>query len=104
MKDDIHPQIMAAVESVNLPEVANLIKELAQFGLGVTVPHMHQENSPFEFDPLPSGMVQKEDDQVVSFVPSTEATNHDLPVSWRWNGEGIEVVAQCKSNSGPSTC
>lgn len=104
MDDEVHPKIMAAVESVNLPEVKRLIEELAQFGLGVTVPHMHQEDSPFEFEPLPSGMVQKEDEQVVSFVPSAEATDHDLPVSWRWNGEGVEVVAQCKSRFGPSTC
>jgi len=96
MSDEVHPQIMAAVESVNLPEVKNLIKELAKFGLGVTVPHMHQEDSPFTFDPLPSGMVQIENEQVVSFVPSTEATDHALPVSWRWNGEGVEVVAGCE--------
>lgn len=102
MEDEVHPQIMAAVESVKLPEVKRLIEELAQFDLGVTVPHMHQEDSPFEFDPLPSGMVQKEDEQVVSFVPSAEATDHDLPVSWRWNGEEVEVVSLCKG--GASTC
>ena len=103
MSDEVHPQIMTAVESVNLPEVKRLIEELAQFGLGVTVPHMHQDDSPFEFEPLPSDMVQIEDEQVVTFVPSAEATDHTLPVSWRWNGDGVEVVAGCKSNSGPST-
>jgi hypothetical protein len=97
-REGVHPQIQAAIESVNLPEVQKIIEQLAQYGLGVTVPHMHNDEG--QFLPLPQGIVQSEKGCKVTFVPESELGEDAFAVAWRWN-EQKQIVAIC-NGCGPS--
>jgi hypothetical protein len=76
------------------PEVQELMRRLAPYGLGVCLPHMHVTEQ--ELTPLPPGTVQFEADLRVSFVdehdPEVQAA---LPVAWVWD-DGVRVVGRCR--------
>lgn|GEM_PF-6799027 len=92
------PEFMKTAQSAvqNNPAVQEMIRQLAEFGLAVCIPHMHTTTS--DFEPLPAGMIQVERNQVVTFEPVvTSSSLARTAVSWRWQGDanGIGVVAEC---------
>ena len=83
-----------AAEAIKRPEVQEMIRRLADYGLGVCVPHMHTEGTG-EFAGLPHELVQSESQLQVSFVERSLLTENDIPVAWRWYKE-LQVVETCK--------
>ena len=92
-KQQIHPDILNAISSVDLPEVQEMMRRLSQFGLGIMVPHYHTDEE--NFAPLPNGMVQFENDLQVSFKNRSEIGEHVIPVGWRWKQESVEAIMIC---------
>ncbi len=81
----------AILEEAEIQEIA---KKLAQWGLGIAMPHMHTAKE--DFAGLPDDIVQVETAGVVSFRPRKEAEAAGLiPVGWRWHDQGLTVVAGC---------
>lgn len=88
--------ITKSIESVSNPEVVAMIEKLSEFGLAVSVPHMHDESGGFE--ELPCGMVSVEENLKVTFKNQSKIDDDQiLPVMWRWNKkeEKVEVAAGC---------
>jgi hypothetical protein len=88
----------AAQEAIETGEVQAMMKRLAEFNLGVCMPHMHPQ--PGQFVDLPANMVAVE--RKTEFVPHSEAEG-TLPVAWRWDeAAGAVVVARnCHINMRP---
>ena len=85
--------VQDAAAIVAEPRVQELMRELAAYGLGVCVPHMHDEQTG-EFLPLPDDTVQSESHLKVSFVRRDSLNQNDVPVAWKWNNE-LQVVQTC---------
>ncbi|MCA9015758.1 MAG: hypothetical protein KDA77_10545 [Planctomycetaceae bacterium] len=86
--------ILSAANVVTKPRVQDLIRELSTYGLGVCVPHMHDEQTG-EFLPLPEDKVQSESQLKVTFIQRNSLTDNDIPVAWKWNDE-LQVVQTCQ--------
>ena len=88
-----HPMVAKAIEAVNEPKVQEMIKELSKYGLGVFMPHLHNEEG---FAPLPNDTVQLEADLKVSFVKRDDAClANATPADWIWDSEKAQVVMGC---------
>lgn len=93
MPEVIHPEIRRGLESIESPEVQEIIKRLSQYGLAVALPHLHGKNG--NFLPLSNNQVAFESSLRVSFVQKdSPALKSAIPVMWRWN-DGVEAVASC---------
>jgi hypothetical protein len=44
-------------ESIDLPEVQEMLRKLSKYNLGISMPHMHNEETG-NFQPLPKELVQ----------------------------------------------
>jgi hypothetical protein len=85
--------VARANEAVRNPEVQAMVRELAKYGLGVFLPHIH---TPQGFAPLPSDTVQVEADLKVSFVKNDNPMLVGAsPVAWVWDAAGARVAAAC---------
>lgn len=42
--ESVHPDVRRAADSIHLPEVQELVKRLAEYGLAVALPHMHGDD------------------------------------------------------------
>lgn len=81
-------------------KLQGLIQELSSYGLGVCVPHSHKEDG--SIVDLPVGMVSVEQDLKVSFMLAEEVEkDHFVPIAWRWESDGVNVVSLCCK--GPSS-
>ena len=93
------PQALrTAQEAINLPEVQEMLRRLAEHNLGVFMPHMHGEGSG-ELQPLPDHLMQVESGLEVSFQSTERAANQTdrfLPVGWLWRGGAPVPVAACE--------
>lgn len=78
------------------PRLAQLIEELALYGLGVFRPHKHLANGALA--PLPADQVALERGLRSTFIARDEAPSGAVPVGWRWNGRSVEVCALCCDN------
>ncbi len=95
MLQNLPPQLRVAQEAINNPEVQEMIKKLAEFNLGVFMPHQHNEKTG-DFEVLEDGMMQMENDLQVSFMPiKTTDPNSFLPVGWVWKSDGVNASATC---------
>ncbi len=78
------PQVLkTAQEAIHLPEVQEMLRRLAEYELGIFMPHRHDEQTG-EFQPLPAEVTQVESGLEVSFQPTQEIinqTDHFLPVA-----------------------
>lgn len=83
--------VTTANKAVQDPKVQAIIKELAGYGLGVCMPHMHDVNGEEEFSQLPKGMISYESNLQVSFVDASEASDAEA-VAWAWDSESESVV------------
>ena len=93
--ENLPAQLKVAQESINNPDVQEMIKKLATFNLGVFMPHQHNQESG-NFEVLEDGMMQMENDLQVSFLSKKEANpNTYLPVGWVWQNNGLTESATC---------
>jgi hypothetical protein len=90
-------ELRIAQEAIDLPEVQEMLRKLADHNLGIYMPHMHNERTG-AFEPLPSGIRQVEDGLRVSFKPDGECIDSPersyLPVGWYWNAGTSSYCSQ----------
>lgn len=93
------PQALrTAQEAIHLPEVQEMLRRLAEYRLGIFMPHMHDEHTG-EFQGLPNEVMQVESGLEVSFQPMEEITNQTdrfLPVGWVWRAGESTASAVCE--------
>ena len=90
--------LRTAQDAIHLPEVQAMLQKLAEYQLGIFMPHMHDEGTG-EFQPLPDEVVQVESGLAVSFKPTAEILNQGdrfLPVGWVWRAGSSTPVAACE--------
>lgn len=90
--ESVHPDVRRAADSIHLPEVQELVKRLAEYGLAVALPHMHGDDGMLA--PLPADQVAYEDGLRVSFLRKDDPILESaVAVMWRWDSEAQSVVA-----------
>lgn len=80
------PALRAAQDAMQSAEVQEMLRRLSTHGLGICMPHMHDEVTG-EFQLLPDQLMQVEAGLTVSFQPTAEVTRQAgrfLPVTWVW--------------------
>jgi hypothetical protein len=95
--DNLPAELQVAQAAIELPEVQDILRRLADFNLGVYMPHLH-ENETGRFLPMPEGYIQVEDDLKVTFPTEEEiAADNDpmIQVGWVWRGDGVRGMAKC---------
>jgi hypothetical protein len=87
-------ELQVAQAAIEKPEIQAMLKELAKYNLGITMPHKHNEAG--EFEVLNENEMQMENDLSVSFIPRTEAAQiSSIPVSWMWSANAVNPSQQC---------
>jgi hypothetical protein len=89
-------ELVTAQEAIYLPEVQEMLRKLAEYNLGIFMPHMHDDQTG-EFQPLPTEVVQVEDGLKVSFRAGTEVEdgNQYFPTGWFWRKDAPLPSAVC---------
>ena len=90
--------LRSAQAAVQLPEVQEMLRRLSGHGLGIFMPHMHDERTG-DFLSLPDDVTQVEAGLEVSFQPAAEiASQADRfqPVAWLWRAGAATVAAACE--------
>ena len=90
--------MQSAQAAICLPEVQDMLQRLSEYGLGIFMPHMHEEITG-QFQPLSEGLIQVESGLKVSFASSEEVANQAgryFPVRWYWRSGGSALVAACE--------
>jgi len=80
------PALRIAQPAMRSAEVQEMLRKLSARGLGICMPHMHDENTG-ELQPLPDQLMQVEAGLKVSFQATAEVTGQAgrfLPVAWVW--------------------
>jgi hypothetical protein len=81
-------------------KIIQAMQTLAEFGLGVSVPHAHDEKG--NFTALESGVISCEENSRVSFH-TKENIPYDNPVAvgWRWNQDTqlVEITNSCSAKA-----
>ncbi|MDI1252497.1 hypothetical protein [Thermomonas sp.] len=80
------PALGAAQAAMQSTEVQEMLRRLSAHGLGICMPHMHDEETG-EFQLLPDQLMQVEAGLEVRFQPTAEVTKQAgrfLPVAWVW--------------------
>jgi len=97
--DCLPPRMRASQAAIELPEVQAMMRKLGQHGLGVFMPHMHDEETG-RFIELPADTISVEDGLSVSFATDEElaATGKTyVNVAWEWIDDGIRAMATCRA-------
>ncbi len=92
------PALRTAQAAMQSAEVLRMLRRLSAHGLGIFMPHMHDENTG-EFQSLPDQLMQVEAGLAVSFQPTAEITNQSgrfLPVAWVWRDGMSMPSAACE--------
>ena len=96
------PQSLSTAQAaIHLPEVQAMLRRLAEYELGIFMPHMHGEQAG-GFQPLPADLMQVESGLAVSFRPTGEIANQPyrfLPVGWFWRAGAAAPVAACEMDA-----
>lgn len=94
---DLPNALRTAQQAIYLPEVQSMLRRLAEYGLGIFMPHIHGEQTD-KFRPLPDSVIQVEAGLEVSFRPAEEVAyrNRFLPVGWFWRAGQPAPVAVCE--------
>jgi hypothetical protein len=94
--EGLPPDLRLAQQSINLPEVQEMLRKLSKYNLGISMPHMHdEETGQFQF--LPKGTVQVEAGLQVSFrsTEHSDEANGSIPVGWFWRDDGVTATVEC---------
>ena len=100
------PALKAAQAAMQSAEVQEMLRRLSTHGLGICMPHMHDESTG-EFQPLARQIMQVESGLAVSFQATAEiAAQADryLPVAWVWRDGMTMPSAVCemvRNEDGP---
>lgn len=92
------PDLTIAQQAIGLPEVQEILRRLAEFKLGIFMPHSHDEHTG-DFQALPDEVIQVESGLAVSFQASEEIASQPdrfLPVGWCWRAGAATVSAACE--------
>lgn len=90
--NELPESMQIAQKAIRTKEVQDIIKKLADYNLGVTMPHMHHVEG--EFSELPTGMISLE--QKSDFILEKDADPvNTLPVSWRWKDGKVVTAGSC---------
>jgi hypothetical protein len=92
------PALRSAQAAVLLPEVQEMMRRLSGHGLGIYMPHMHDDRTG-DCLSLPDDVTQLEAGLEVSFQPAAEIANHAdrfLPVAWLWRAGAVAASAACE--------
>lgn len=90
--------LRTAQEAIHLPEVQEMLRKLSEHGLGIFMPHMHDEKTG-DFRSLPEQISQVESGLQVNFQATAEVadqTERFLPVGWLWCAGTPTTVAVCE--------
>ena len=90
-------ELQVAQRAIALPEVQEMLRRLADFNLGIYMPHLHEDETG-RFLPLPEHLVQVEDDLSVSFQTEAQLAQQQDPlvqIGWLWRGDGAHAIAKC---------
>lgn len=96
MKDE---KLAKAQRAVLLPEVQEMMKKLAEYNLGVYMPHIHEDEDG-EFAAMPDGVVQVESGLEVTFHQTSELEERKttlIPVGWFWRDGTPSIYAGCSA-------
>ncbi|ABM39763.1 hypothetical protein [Polaromonas naphthalenivorans] len=100
------PALITAQAAMQSAEVQEMLRQLSAYGLGICMPHMHDEATG-EFQPLPDEIMQVEAGLAVSFQPTAEIARQAgrfLPVAWVWR-DGVSmpsaVCEMVQNEDGP---
>lgn len=101
------PALKVAQDAIHFPEVQEMLRKLSGYGLGIFMPHRHDEQTG-EFQPLPDQFVQVESGLAVSFQATEEIAGQPdrfLPVGWFWRSGSSTASAVCEmvSDAGPGS-
>ncbi len=91
-------ELTTAQEAIHLPEVQEMLRRLAEYKLGIFMPHIHDEQSG-DFQSLPDEIIQVESGLTVSFAPTAEITNQAnrfIPTGWFWRAGASAPAAACE--------
>lgn len=101
------PALITAQAAMQSAEVQEMLRRLSAYGLGICMPHMHDEATG-EFQPLPDEIMQVETGLEVSFQPTAEIARQAgrfLPVAWVWR-DGVSmpsaVCEMVQNEDGPN--
>lgn len=92
------PALRTAQAAMHLPEIHEMLRKLSAHGLGIFMPHMHNERTG-EFQPLPDHVTQVESGLEVSFQPTEDIemqTARFLPVAWVWRNGVSMPTSVCE--------
>ena len=92
------PRLRSAREAVQLPEVQEMLRRLSGHGLGIFMPHLHDERTG-DFLVLPDDLTLVEAGLEVSFQPATDIANQAdrfLSVAWLWRAGALTAAAVCE--------
>lgn len=100
------PALRTAQEAIHFPEVQEMLRRLSTHGLGIFMPHMHDERTG-DFQPLADQVTQVESGLEVSFQPTEEIamqTDRFLAVGWVWRAGALTAAAACEmvQNDSPA--
>jgi hypothetical protein len=98
--------LRTAQEAIHFPEVQEMLRRLSAHGLGIFMPHMHDERTG-EFQPLADQVIQVESALEVSFQPAAEIamqTDRLVPVGWVWRAGALTTATACEmvQNDSPA--
>lgn len=99
------PRFRAAQAAIDLPEVQDMLRRLAEYDLGICMPHLHDEFTG-AFAPLPTGFIQVESGLKVSFELARDVAKWVepcIPVGWAWCDGKSAPVAACVMVSATDT-
>jgi hypothetical protein len=92
------PGLRAAQAAMQSQEVQEMLRRLSAHGLGICMPHMHDENTG-EFQLLPDELMQVETGLEVSFQVTAEIVlqaGRFMPVAWVWRDGMSMPSAVCE--------
>lgn len=94
-------RLRTAQEAIALPEVQEILKQLAKYNLGVCMPHIHTADE--DFADLPNDLVQVEENLEITFKPRQSMDNsRAVPVAWQWLDDGVTASAMCVGYCTPT--
>ena len=97
-RSDWTAAMLSAQDAIQLPEVQAMLRSLADFHLGVFMPHRHDERTG-DFRSLPDDAIQVESGLTVSVRPAdviSQQAPRFLPVGWMWRAGAVAPVAACE--------
>ena len=95
---ELPPALRKAQAAIHRPEVQAMLRRLSDYGLGIFMPHQHDQRTG-EFEPLDDDHMQVESGCKVSFQRKERIASRSdrfLPVAWRWQAGASTPASVCE--------